>query len=162
MTTEADDFLAAADEDYRQRRFKEAHVGYGRALSRGTSREQYCRQMRGMCSRRVAEQRLAKAAANDDETRQQFLLQAARWLAKAEANLDSALEGADAAQQGHIHLEQALNEELMAQFMTLWGGDPSRRLALAEEFRQEGAHLRAEHPDVPPAGPDVGQAAPAL
>ena len=159
MTTEAEDFLATADADYRAQRYKDAHIGYGRALSRGTPREQYCRQMRGACSRRVAEQRLAKAAA-DSGTRHQFLLQAARWLAKAEANLDSALEDADAAQQGHIRLEQALNEELMAEFMTLSGGDPSRRLALAEMFRQEGAHLRAEHPDVPPAGPEAPEAEP--
>lgn len=160
VSTEAEDFLAAADNDYRERRYKEAHIGYGRALSRGTPREQYCRQMRGTCSRRVAEQRLAMAAA-DAGTRQQFLLQAARWLAKAEANLDSALEDADEAQQGHIRLEQALNEELMAEFVTLSGGDPSRRLALAETFRQEGAHLRAEHPDVPPAGPAAPEPEPA-
>lgn len=160
MTTEAEDFLAAADDDYRQRRYKEAHIGYGRALSRGSPREQYCRQMRGTCSRRVAEQRLAKAVA-DAGTRQQFLVQAARWLAKAEANLDSALEGADPGQEGHIRLEQALTEDLMAEFMTLSGGDPARRLALAETFRQEGAHLRAEHPYVPPAGPDQPEPEPA-
>lgn len=160
MSTEAEDFLAVADDDYRQQRFKEAHIGYGRALSRGTPRQQYCRQMRGACSRRIAEQRLAKAIA-DAGSRRQFLVQAARWLAKAEANLDSALEGADEAQQGHIRLEQALNEELMAEFMTLSGGDPTRRLALAEEFRQEGAYLRAEHPDVPPAGPGTAEPEPA-
>ena len=152
--SDAEDFLAEADDDFSKGRFKEAHIGYGRALSRESTRQQYCRQMRGACSRRVAEQRLAKAVA-DEEARARFLLQSARWLAKAEANLDSALEDAEPAQQGHIRLEQARNEESLALFMKMTGGDPSRRLALADEYRAEGRRLLAEYPDTPAAGPDA-------
>jgi hypothetical protein len=135
---DSDDFIAAADADFKAGLFKEAHIKFGMALSRGSSRENYCRQMRGMCSRRVAEQRLQNAR-DDDGTRQAFLLQAARWLAKAEANLESALEDADAPQRGLIRMEQALNEEAMAQFMLMSDRDPSRRLAEAERFRREAA-----------------------
>lgn len=138
--SEADDVIEAADLDYAAGRFKSAHINYGRALSLGTTRENYCRQMRGMCSRRVAEQRLRKAAAAP-ETREAFLIQAARWLAKAEANLESALEDADPRQRGQLRMEQALTEELMAEFMTMSGGNPGRRLSEAERFRREASEL---------------------
>lgn len=137
---DADHVIEAADREYAAGRFKEAHIAYGRALSRGTDRENYCRQMRGMCSRRVAEQRLRKAAA-DEETRAAFLVQAARWLAKAEANLESALEDAEPRQRGLLRMEQALTEELVAEFMTMSGGDPRRRLSEAERFRREAVEL---------------------
>lgn len=138
--TDSEEFIEAADEEFRRGLFKEAHINYGKALSRNTDRENYCRQMRGMCSRRVAEQRLKKAQA-DPATRQAFLVQAARWLAKAEANLESALEEADPSQQGRIRLEQADTEEAMARFMVLTGGDPKRRLVEAGRLRSEGERL---------------------
>jgi len=136
--TESEEIIASADEQYRQGRFKDAHINYGKALSRGTQREGYCRRMRGMCSRRVAEQRLQKAR-DDPDRREAFLVQSARWLAKAEANLESALEEADAHQQRVLREEQALTEELMAEFMRLTGGDPGRRLSEAARYRQEAA-----------------------
>ena len=138
--TDPEEIIAVADEQYGQGGFKEAHINYGRALSRGTSREGYCRRMRGLCSRRVAEQRLHKARENPDR-REAFLVQSARWLAKAEANLESALEEADLQQRRVVREEQALTEELMAEFMRLTGGDPARRLSEAARYRREATEL---------------------
>lgn len=144
--SDSENFIALADVDFGQGLFKEAHISYGKALSRGTERETYCRQMRGMCSRRVAEQRLGKAQ-DDAASREAFLVQSARWLAKAEANLESALEGADPVLRGTIRREQALTEELMARFMQMSGGDPTRRLSEAERYRHEADRLMAAGPD---------------
>ncbi|HEX2701158.1 MAG TPA: hypothetical protein VHM89_13235 [Acidimicrobiales bacterium] len=135
-----ENFIEVADEQFRQGNFKEAHINYGRALSRDTGREGYCRRMRGLCSRRVAEQRLQKAR-DDHERRSAFLIQSARWLAKAEANLESALEEANVEHRRVIREEQALTEELMAEFMRLSGGDPARRLSEAARYRQEAKEL---------------------
>lgn len=137
---EAERFIAAADEEYRQGAFKPAHIDYGRALARGTPREGYCRRMRGMCSRRVAEERLQLARDNPDRL-DAYLIQSARWLAKAEANLESALEDADPHQQRALHEEQAVTEELMAEFMRLSGGDPRRRLSEADRYRRQAREL---------------------
>jgi hypothetical protein len=136
--TEAEKFIEAADEHYHEGRFKEAHIEYGRALARGTPREGYCRRMRGMCSRRVAEQRLRLARDNPDRL-EAYLIQSARWLAKAEANLESAHEEADPRQQRVLREEQAVTEELMAEFMRLSGGDPTRRLNEAARYRREAS-----------------------
>lgn len=135
--TGSDQLIASADEDYGSNRFKDAHIKYGQALDNGP-RDNYCRQMRGICSRRVAEERLRKAE-DDPGRRQAFLQQAARWLAKAEANLESALEGAGDKERGAIRLEQARTEEAIARFMEMSGSDPRRRLALARSYRQEGS-----------------------
>jgi len=130
------DLIAAAEADYRDDRFKEAHIKYGRALSAGGECDYHCRQMRGVCSRLVGEQRLQKAAEQPDESIL-FLNQAARWLAKSEANLDSALENAPASVQAAIRLEQARTEETIARFMEMSGGDPQRRLSAARAHREE-------------------------
>ncbi|MGI8685377.1 MAG: hypothetical protein ACR2MO_09870 [Acidimicrobiales bacterium] len=140
--TEAEEFLVTADEKFRQGSFKDAHIDYGRALSRGTLREGYCRRMRGMCSRRVAELRLQKARDNPDKL-DAFLIQSARWLAKAEANLESALEEANPEQQRVLREEQAVTEDLMAEFMRLSGGNPARRLSEAARYRREAELLGA-------------------
>ncbi len=134
--TGSEELIALADDDYCHSRFKEAHIKYGRAFA-GGPRDDYCRRMRGMCSRRVAEERLRKAE-EQPARRQAFLQQAARWLAKAEANLDSALEGAEDEERAVIRLEQARTEEAVARFMELSGRDPGRRLALARSYREEG------------------------
>lgn len=134
--TGSDDLIALADDDYCHSRFKEAHIRYGQAFD-GGERDNYCRRMRGMCSRRVAEERLRKSE-EQPASRQAFLQQAARWLAKAEANLDSALEGAGADERAAIRLEQARTEEAIARFMEMSGKDPERRLALARTYRAEG------------------------
>lgn len=99
--------------------------------------------MRGMCSRRVAEQRLQKARDNPG-TRDAYILESARWLAKAEANLESALEEAGLRQQGELRMEQALTEDAMAEFMMMTGGNPARRRAEAERYRQEAARVLGE------------------
>lgn len=134
--TGSDELIALADDDYCHSRFKEAHIKYGRAFD-GGHHDGYCRRMRGMCSRRVAEERLAKAE-EQPGLRQAFLQQAARWLAKAEANLDSALEGAGPDEWAAIRLEQAHTEEAVARFLEMSGRDPGRRLALARSYREEG------------------------
>ncbi len=136
--TGSEDLIALADDDYCHSRFKDAHIKYGRAFD-GGPRDDYCRRMRGMCSRRVAEERLRKAEGQPPAARQAFLQQAARWLAKAEANLDSALEGAGEEERALIRLEQARTEEAIARFMQMSGGDPGRRLALAHAYRAEGS-----------------------
>jgi len=132
----SEDLIATADDDYCHSRFKEAHIKYGQAFD-GGPRDNYCRQMRGMCSCRVAEERLRKAE-EQPARRQSFLEQAARWLSKAEANLNSALEGAAADGRATIRREQARTEEAVARFMTMAGGDPGRRLAAARAYRTEG------------------------
>ena len=137
---ESDDIIEVADREFEQGLFKEAHINYGKALSLGTTRENYCRQMRGMCSRRVAEQRLQRARDNPSG-RDAYILQSARWLAKAEANLESALEEADVALQGQLRMEQAFTEDAMAEFMEMTGGDPARRRAEAEWYRGEAVRL---------------------
>ncbi|MDQ6725285.1 MAG: hypothetical protein M3066_03830 [Actinomycetota bacterium] len=134
------DLIDAADASYRQGHFKEAHIAYGNAVACGGPRDDYCRHMRGICSRRVAEQRLQKAVDRPEE-RRPFLNQAARWLAKSEANLDSAFDESPGAQRGHIRLEQAQTEELMARFVEMSGGNPERRLAAARRYREEGLEL---------------------
>lgn len=138
--TESDEIIAAAYRAFELGQFKEAHINYGKALSLGTTRENDCRHMRGLCSRRVAEQRLQNAR-DVPSMRSAYLLQSARWLAKAEANLESALEEAGVHQRGQLRLEQALTEDAIAEFMMMTGGDPSRRRAEAERYREEAAKL---------------------
>ncbi len=137
------ELIDAADADYRQGHFKEAHIAFGNAVACGGSRDDYCRHMRGICSRRVAEQRLQRAIDEPGE-RRPFLNQAARWLAKSEANLDSAFYDSPGAQRGHIRLEQAQTEELMAQFVEMSGGNPERRLEAARRYREEGLELLSQ------------------
>lgn len=141
--TDSDDIIEAADRKFEKGLFKEAHINFGKALSLGTTRENHCRHMRGMCSRRVAEQRLQKARDNPG-TRDAYILESARWLAKAEANLESALEEAGLRQQGELRMEQALTEDAMAEFMMMTGGNPARRRAEAERYRQEAARVLGE------------------
>jgi len=138
--TAYEDLIAAADAEYARGHFKQAHITYGEAVSTGGPRNHYCRQMRGICSRLVAEERLKKAVDQPD-LRQPFLNQAARWLAKSEANLNSAYDESPEVQLGNIRLEQAHTEETIARFMEMSGGNPSRRLSVARTFREEGLEL---------------------
>jgi len=135
------ELIEAAEADYRGELFKEAHIKYGRALSAGGECEYYCRKMRGICSRRVAEQRMDKAAEQTDGSTA-LLNQAAKWLSKSEANLDSALENAPDTERGVIRLEQARTDETIAKFMEITGGDPQRRLTAARAHREEGLTLQ--------------------
>jgi len=135
------ELIEAAEADYHGNLFKEAHIKYGRALSAGGECEYYCRKMRGICSRLVAEQRLDDAAERPDESTT-FLNQAAKWLAKSEANLDSALENAPDTERGVIRLEQARTEETIASYLEITGGDPQRRLTAARAHREEGLTLQ--------------------
>ena len=132
--------IAAADEHRREGRFKEASIEYGRALTVGGPRDSYCRHLRGVCSRLVAEQRLDKASGNPSDQRR-YLDQAARWLAKSEAYLESSLEEATPEQRARIRLDQAHTEESVARFLRLCGGNPERRLSCAREYREEAAAL---------------------
>jgi len=140
--TSYDDLIASADADYARGEYKEAHISYGRAVAMGRDRNHYCRQMRGICARRVAEARLGKAVEQPD-FRQAFLDQAALWLAKSEANLSSAFDESPDDELGRIRLEQAETEEAIARFMEMSGGDPARRLANARTYRDEGRELLA-------------------
>lgn len=140
--TPYDDLIAEADQDFAQGRCKQAHIKYGQAVSIGTPRNHYCRQMRGICSRHVAEERM-QLAIDQPEMRQQYLDQAARWLAKSEANLNSAFDESPDLQLGHIRLEQARTEDAIARFMELSGGNPARRLSAARTYREEGFELLA-------------------
>jgi hypothetical protein len=137
-----EELIEAADEDYAQGRYKQAHIQYGQAVSVGRDRNHYCRQMRGICSRLVAEERM-QMAEDHPEMRQDFLDQAARWLAKAEANLDSAFDESPELQLGHIRLEQARTEDAIARFMEMSGGNPARRQSVARTYRDEGFELLA-------------------
>ncbi len=137
-----EELIAAADEDFAQGRCKEAHIKYGQAISVGSTRNHYCRQMRGICSRHVAEERMQTAVDRPGQ-RQDYLDQAARWLAKSEANLDAAFDESPALQLGHIRLEQARTEEAIARFMKMSGGNPARRLSAARTFHEESAELLA-------------------
>jgi hypothetical protein len=138
--TEYDALIAEADTDYAAGRLKEAHITYGRAVSIGRERNHYCRHMRGICSRLVAGQRM-ELAEEDPDMRQNYLDQAANWLAKSEANLSSAFEESPESDRGRIRLEQALTEEAIARFMRMCGGNPSRRLSAAESYREEAELL---------------------
>lgn len=140
--TSYDELVATADDLYRRGEWKEASIAYGRALTAGGPRDGYCRRRRGASARRVAEQRLDMAAA-DPEGGRPFLDQAARWLSKAEAYLDSALEEASTSQQVEIRMEQAHAEETVARFLRLCGGDPQRRLSVAQEYRRQAETLLA-------------------
>ncbi len=137
-----EELIAAADEHYAQGRYKDAHIAFGQSISLGRARNHYCRQMRGICSRFVAEERMRMALDNPDQ-RQDYLDQAARWLAKSEANLDSAFDESPELQLGHIRLEQARTEEAIARFMEMSGGDPARRLSAARTFHEESLELLA-------------------
>lgn len=140
--TEYDELIASADRDYAAGRFKDAHIAYGRAVALGGPRNHYCRHMRGVCARKVAEERMARAEA-DPEMRQMFLDQAANWLAKSEANLGSAYDESPEVELGNIRLEQAHTEETIARFMEMCGGNPARRLSNARDYRKEGLELLA-------------------
>ncbi len=135
-----EDLIAAAEQDFARGEFKQAHITFGEALAADGPRSFYCRRMRGICSRRVGEQRLRKAIDQPDEERA-FLNQAAKWLAKSEANLESALEEAPEEERGPIRLEQARTEETIARFVKMSGGDPERRLAAARSLFQEADEL---------------------
>jgi len=137
-----EELIAAADQDYAQGRFKQAHIKYGQAVSEGQVRNHYCRQMRGICSRHVAEERIQMALDHPDQ-RQDYLEQSARWLAKSEANLNSAFDESPELQLGHIRLEQARTEEAIAHFMEMSGGNPARRLSAARTFHEESVELLA-------------------
>jgi hypothetical protein len=140
--TAYEELIAEADQDRADGRWKQAHIKYGQAVSMGRSRNDYCRRMRGICSRHVAEERMQKAEDNPDR-RQQYLDQAARWLAKSEANLDSAFDESPEAELGHIRIEQAKTEDLIARFMEMSGGDPTRRRSTARAYREEADALLA-------------------
>lgn len=142
--TPYEELIAEAELDQAEGRWKEAHIKFGQAVAMGSSRNDYCRRMRGICSRHVAEERMRMAEENPDR-RQEYLDQVARWLAKSEANLNSAFDESPAAELGHIRIEQAKTEELMARFMEMspTGGDPSRRRSAARAYRQEGVELLA-------------------
>ena len=135
-----DELLARADAARAAGNDKEASLDYGRALAVGGPRDRYCRHMRGVCSRRVGEQRLRKADEQPDK-RSSFLDQAARWLTKSEANLESSLEGADDAERADVLLEQARTQEALARYLRMSGGDPQRRLGEARRHREEAAVL---------------------
>ncbi len=136
-----DELIATADESYAQGRYKEAHITYGQAVATGSARNDYCRRMRGICSRLVAEQRMQKAV-DEPELRQAYLEQAARWLAKSEANLSSAYDESPEEERPGVRLEQANTEEAIARFMEMCGGDPQRRLSTAEAYRREALQLQ--------------------
>ena len=140
--TPYEELIAEADRLYAEGHCKQAHIKFGEAVSIGTTRNDYCRRMRGICSRHVAGERM-QMAEDHPEMRQEYLDQAARWLAKAEANLNSAFDESPGSERGHIRIEQARTEEAMARFMEMSGGDPSRRLAAARSFRDEGVELLA-------------------
>ena len=137
-----EELIAAADEHYAQGRYKEAHIAFGQAISVGSACNHYCRQMRGICSRHVAEERIQMALDHPDQ-RQDYLEQSARWLAKSEANLNSAFDESPELQLGHIRLEQARTEEAIAHFMEMSGGNPARRLSAARTFHEESVELLA-------------------
>lgn len=138
--TPYEELIAEADKDRDEGRWKQAHIKYGEAVSLESSRNDYCRRMRGICSRHVAEERMAMAEDNPDR-RQEYLDQAARWLAKSEANLNSAYDESPDTELGHIRIEQAKTEDAMARFMEMSGGDPSRRVSTARAYREEGLEL---------------------
>ena len=140
--TAYEDLIADADRDYAAGRYKEAHITYGQAVSTGRDRNHYCRQMRGICSRLVALQRMQRAV-DEPDSRQAFIDQAARWLAKSEANLNSAFDESPEEELGNIRLEQAKTEEAIARFMEMCGGNPERRLSVAQNYRDEGLELLA-------------------
>ena len=140
--TDHDDLIAEADGDYAAGRYKEAHITYGQALSVGNERNHYCRRMRGISSRLVAEQRMQRAI-DEPDLRQSYLDQAARWLAKSEANLNSAFDESPEPELGNIRLEQAKTEEAIARFMEMCGGNPERRRSVAQTYRDEGLELLA-------------------
>jgi hypothetical protein len=140
-----DDMIARADAEQADGRFKEASIDYGRALAIGGPQDRYCRHMRGVCARRVGLQRLDKADRHPEQ-RSSFLDQAARWLTKSEANLDSALEGAEDGERGRIRLEQALTEESLARYLEMSGGDSRRRVSEAERHRHEATALSGRPP----------------
>ena len=130
-----DDLIARADAEAAAGDHKEASIDYGRALGLGGPRDRYCRWMRGVCARRVGEQRLGLADQHP-ERRSSFLDQAARWLTKSEACLASALEGADDGERARVRLEQARTEEVLARHLVMCGGDPGRRLSEARRHRE--------------------------
>gem|GEM_PF-2984433 len=134
--------IAAAEADYQNGLFKEAHIKYGTAMSASDECEYHCRRMRGICSRRVGERRLEKAVEHPEEW-VVFLNQAAKWLAKSEANLASALEHAPDSERAEIRIEQARTEEAIARFIEMTGGDPRRRLSAARSLRHEASELLA-------------------
>lgn len=141
LETKYQDLIETADRAYRDGRYKEAHIAYGQAVATSDGvRDSYCRHMRGICSRLVASQRLQKAIDHPEE-RAKFLNQTARWLAKSEANLDSAFHESPEGERAGIRLEQARTEELMARFVEMAGGDPQRRLAEARRLRAEGLDM---------------------
>lgn len=135
-----EELIEAGDRERDEGLFKEASISYGKALAMGGRRDWYCRHMRGSCSRLVAEQRLQKAIDEPDAWKK-FIEQAARWLSKAEAYLDSALEEAPERERGHIRLDQARTEETVARFLTMCGGDPRRRLSEARRHHEEALAL---------------------
>ena len=137
-----DELIEAADQEFAQGHFKQAHIKYGQAISLGSARNHHCRQMRGICSRHVAHERM-QLAVDHPEMRQEYLDQAARWLAKSEANLNSAFDESPELELGHIRLEQARTEDAIARFMELSGGNPDRRLSTARIYREEGLELLA-------------------
>ncbi|MGH9152996.1 MAG: hypothetical protein ACRD03_11500 [Acidimicrobiales bacterium] len=135
-----DDLVAGADAHAAAGEHKEASIDYGRALGLGGAQDRHCRCMRGVCARRVGEQRLDMADQHPDR-RSSLLDQAARWLTKSEASLASALEGADDRERARVRLEQARTEEVLARHLVMCGGDPGRRLSEARRHREAAAML---------------------
>ena len=84
---------------------------------------------------------LLRAAIPDASVDLVYLDQAARWLAKSEANLNSAFDESPESDLGNIRLEQARTEEAIARFMEMCGGNPERRLSVARTYREEGLEL---------------------
>lgn len=139
--TSYDDLVAGADHLFESGDFKHASIEYGKALVVDGPRDLYCRHRRGVAARRVAEQRLDNADQKPSE-RRSFLDQAARWLSKSEAYLQSALEGADDRDRVQILRDQADTEETVARFLRLCDGNPDRRLSEAQRYRDEALQLQ--------------------
>lgn len=144
MSSKGLDLIKEADRHWQHGHYKDAHIKYGRAVAEDLpdGLGSYCRHMRGVCSRLIAQQRM-QLADQEPGLRKWYLDEAARWLAKSEANLDSAAETAGKVELAKILWEHADTELAIIKFMQMCGShDTSRRLENENRFRTQALALR--------------------
>ena len=109
--TEYESVIETAEDEAAKGRFKEAYNTLSRAMLLGGARDREIRYLRGICALNVGRVRMDHFEDQSESPR--TLIKAGCWLARAEAYLASAREGASAEEVDQIeaHLEATKHQQ---------------------------------------------------
>lgn len=129
---ELEALLQGAEWDWQAQRYKAAHIKFGQAMGFVGRHHAHCRYRRGVCSLKVALQRIIEAE-RDLENHESHLHRAAGWLTKAEAYLASATEDAGAEVLGRINLYQSELRQAVTNWKKIYAHSSDRPIELRSE-----------------------------